>query len=144
MLSRALAKSNTKSLMNVMSRGVYTKETQPYVFINEYTKVLVQGMTGKHVSKLINLKIVYREHSTPNNLLTTEPKSSVESTRERLEPCISTSQFSVMSLRPRKKPELKLPSSTCHHHLLPMPSSKLLRPRWNLWCASPRVSQLWI
>jgi len=34
--------------MNVMRRGVYTKDTQPFVFINEHTKVLVQGMTGKH------------------------------------------------------------------------------------------------
>jgi hypothetical protein len=45
--------------MNVMSRGVYTKETQPYVFINEHTKVLVQGMTGKHVSlDILNLIFV--------------------------------------------------------------------------------------
>ena len=32
------------------TRGVYTDETRPYVFINEHTKVIVQGMTGKHVS----------------------------------------------------------------------------------------------
>jgi succinyl-CoA synthetase alpha subunit len=31
-----------------MKRGIYTAETQPHVFINQYTKVLVQGMTGKH------------------------------------------------------------------------------------------------
>ena len=49
MLSKAFAKSG-RNMLNVMSRGVYTKETQPYVFINEHTKVLVQGMTGKHVS----------------------------------------------------------------------------------------------
>lgn len=30
------------------ARGVYTSETQPYVFINEHTKVICQGMTGKH------------------------------------------------------------------------------------------------
>merc|ERR1719251_680814 len=30
------------------TRGVYTDETRPYVFINEHTKVIVQGMTGKH------------------------------------------------------------------------------------------------
>jgi hypothetical protein len=59
MLSRALARSQNKSIMNVMSRGVYTKETQPYVFINEHTKVLVQGMTGKHVSlDILNLIFV--------------------------------------------------------------------------------------
>ena len=33
------------------TRGVYTDETRPYVFINEHTKVIVQGMTGKHVSR---------------------------------------------------------------------------------------------
>ena len=32
------------------TRGVYTDETKPYVFINEHTKVICQGMTGKHVS----------------------------------------------------------------------------------------------
>ena len=36
-----------------MFRTVYTKETMPHVFINQHTKVLVQGMTGKHVSKQI-------------------------------------------------------------------------------------------
>ena len=34
------------------TRGVYTDETRPYVFINEHTKVIVQGMTGKHVSRI--------------------------------------------------------------------------------------------
>ena len=33
------------------SRGVYTDETRPFVFINEHTKVICQGMTGKHVSE---------------------------------------------------------------------------------------------
>ena len=32
------------------ARGVYTDETRPFVFINEHTKVVCQGMTGKHVS----------------------------------------------------------------------------------------------
>uniref|UniRef100_A0A7S3CUA6 Succinate--CoA ligase [ADP-forming] subunit alpha, mitochondrial n=1 Tax=Strombidium rassoulzadegani TaxID=1082188 RepID=A0A7S3CUA6_9SPIT len=50
MLSRALQSAAKKpaNLFNVSRRTVYTKETQPYVFINEHTKVLVQGMTGKH------------------------------------------------------------------------------------------------
>jgi len=48
MLSRAFNKTQAKSLVNTLQRGVYTKETQPHVFINEHTKVLVQGMTGKH------------------------------------------------------------------------------------------------
>ena len=56
MLSRVLARAQGKSIMNVMSRGVYTKETQPFVFINEHTKVLVQCMTGKHVSITFNIK----------------------------------------------------------------------------------------
>ena len=54
MLSKAL-QATTKmvrpnALTGLASRSVYTKETQPYVFINEHTKVIVQGMTGKHVS----------------------------------------------------------------------------------------------
>jgi len=35
-------------LVNTSYRTAYTKETQPHVFINQHTKVLVQGMTGKH------------------------------------------------------------------------------------------------
>ena len=53
MLSKALRtgfKPQTAGLMKNISRGVYTKETMPHVFINQHTKVLVQGMTGKHVS----------------------------------------------------------------------------------------------
>ena len=42
-------------MTNTLKRGfAYTKETQPYVFINQHTKVLVQGMTGKHVSILMS------------------------------------------------------------------------------------------
>lgn len=54
MLSKAFA-TTTKQLlakptnfMPLAARGVYTDATKPYVFINEHTKVLVQGMTGKH------------------------------------------------------------------------------------------------
>ena len=54
MLSKNFAKSffNRASAMMGASatRGVYTDETRPYVFINEHTKVICQGMTGKHVS----------------------------------------------------------------------------------------------
>ena len=53
MLSRAMRSAKgVTPLVNSLKRTVYTKETQPYVFINEHTKVLVQGMTGKHVSSL--------------------------------------------------------------------------------------------
>jgi hypothetical protein len=31
-------------------RGIYAPGTEPHVFINEHTKVICQGMTGKHVS----------------------------------------------------------------------------------------------
>jgi len=34
--------------MKTAQRGVYTDATRPHVFINEHTKLLVQGMTGKH------------------------------------------------------------------------------------------------
>jgi len=37
-----------KSVINFMSKGVYTSGTEPKVFINKHTKVLCQGMTGKH------------------------------------------------------------------------------------------------
>ena len=55
MLSKNFAKSffNRASAMMGASatRGFsYTDETRPYVFINEHTKVICQGMTGKHVS----------------------------------------------------------------------------------------------
>lgn len=54
MLSKAIAKnllSRTSPVMGAAAaRGVYTDETRPHVFINEHTKVICQGMTGKHVS----------------------------------------------------------------------------------------------
>jgi hypothetical protein len=58
MLSKCLAKNLLKKPQSLMApsmaaRGVYTDETRPYVFINEHTKVICQGMTGKHVSKLL-------------------------------------------------------------------------------------------
>jgi len=50
MLTSAIRRGAPKQLMNLAKRGVYTAETKPHVFINKHTKVLVQGMTGKHVS----------------------------------------------------------------------------------------------
>ena len=50
--SKNLCNPQGNKLVNTMFRTAYTKETQPHVFINQHTKVLVQGMTGKHVSKL--------------------------------------------------------------------------------------------
>ena len=57
MLSRTLTKNlfqRASPLTSVAARGVYTDETRPYVFINEHTKVICQGMTGKHVSSSHN------------------------------------------------------------------------------------------
>ena len=58
MLSKALTTAfrsvrTPNMLMRTAQRGLYTDATKPHVFINEHTKVLVQGMTGKHVSILI-------------------------------------------------------------------------------------------
>ena len=44
---RALA---NRSILNAAQRGIYAPGTEPHVFINEHTKVICQGMTGKHVS----------------------------------------------------------------------------------------------
>ena len=62
MLSKAFATTSKQmlarpqNLMPLATRGVYTADTKPYVFINEHTKVLVQGMTGKHVSNSYQVK----------------------------------------------------------------------------------------
>jgi succinyl-CoA synthetase alpha subunit len=36
--------------MPIAARGVYAPGNEPHVFINEHTRLLVQGMTGKHGS----------------------------------------------------------------------------------------------
>lgn len=48
MLNKIIQSGFGKQIVNVARRGAYTAETKPYVFINQHTKVLVQGMTGKH------------------------------------------------------------------------------------------------
>jgi hypothetical protein len=145
MLSKAFARPQMKNVLNVMQRGVYTKETQPAVFINEHTKVIVQGMTGKHVSIILRQFIFFhRELSTLNNRLNTELTLLVESIKERLVLNILVSQFSVTLLKLRTLLELMPLFSTSHHHSPLMLSLKLLRPRWNLLSASPKVSQLLI
>ena len=54
MLTKAMHRAKSlKPLANVARTFAYTKETEPYVFINQHTKVLVQGMTGKHVSFIL-------------------------------------------------------------------------------------------
>ena len=49
MASKALLRQPS-SLLAMSQRGIYAKGTEPHVFINEHTKVICQGMTGKHVS----------------------------------------------------------------------------------------------
>ena len=55
MLSKTIAKTFLQRSSPIMgaaaARGAYTDQTRPYVFINEHTKVICQGMTGKHVSR---------------------------------------------------------------------------------------------
>lgn len=50
--SRAQLNSHsTRALLGVASRGVYKAGTEPKVFVNKHTKVITQGITGKHVSE---------------------------------------------------------------------------------------------
>lgn len=46
MLAKGMLKA--RGLVGVAQRGVYAPGTEPYVFINKHTKVICQGMTGKH------------------------------------------------------------------------------------------------
>lgn len=49
MISSTLMKRSRPSLYK-MSQRFYGKGEEPHVFINKHTKVICQGMTGKHVS----------------------------------------------------------------------------------------------
>ncbi len=73
MLSRTLTKNlfqRASPLTSVASRGVYTDETRPYVFINEHTKVICQGMTGKHVSLThLSDSHIWKLHLTINHFM---------------------------------------------------------------------------
>ena len=42
------ARTTPSIMASASARGLYTAETKPFVFINEHTKVICQGMTGKH------------------------------------------------------------------------------------------------
>jgi len=46
--ARLLNTTKVNMMGNVARRTAYTDATKPHVFINQHTKVLVQGMTGKH------------------------------------------------------------------------------------------------
>lgn len=48
---KSLALPSTNSgLLNLTKRGVYAAGTEPKVFVNKHTRVICQGITGKHVS----------------------------------------------------------------------------------------------
>lgn len=59
------------SLVAFTSRGVYKPGTEPHVFINKHTKVICQGMTGKHVRLILKTD---RARSIPSRRLTTGPR----------------------------------------------------------------------
>lgn len=49
MISSTVVKRGKSSLLRTAQR-FYSKGEEPYVFVNKHTKVICQGMTGKHVS----------------------------------------------------------------------------------------------
>lgn len=49
--TRAQMLSQNSGLVAFTKRGVYKAGTEPKVFVNKHTKVICQGITGKHVSK---------------------------------------------------------------------------------------------
>lgn len=49
MISRTFLKKTESSLFKATQR-FYGKGEEPHVFVNKHTKVICQGMTGKHVS----------------------------------------------------------------------------------------------
>ena len=73
MLSKTIAKTflqrSSPILGATAARGVYTDETRPYVFINEHTKVICQGMTGKHVSQSLAKVSLSSDMSEPKESL---------------------------------------------------------------------------
>ena len=57
MFSRAIVKRGKSTLTN-MTKRFYKKGQEPHVFLNKYTRVICQGMTGNHVRRykyLINI-----------------------------------------------------------------------------------------
>jgi len=59
MLNKIVQSTMNKPFFHVVKRGVYTAETRPHVFINQHTKLLVQGMTGKHGTFHTEASIAY-------------------------------------------------------------------------------------
>lgn len=48
--SRAQLTAQNSGLLTFTKRGVYKAGTEPKVFVNKNTRVICQGITGKHVS----------------------------------------------------------------------------------------------
>ncbi len=46
------ANNNVSALTTIVKRGAYTAGQEPKVFVNKNTRVLCQGITGKHVSEV--------------------------------------------------------------------------------------------
>lgn len=62
MISSTIVKRGKSSLFKAAQR-FYSKGQEPHVFVNKHTKVICQGMTGKHVS-VVSLESRWR-HSYP-------------------------------------------------------------------------------
>ena len=48
--TNTIRSSNTSAMTTIVKRGAYTAGQEPKVFVNKNTRVLCQGITGKHVS----------------------------------------------------------------------------------------------
>ena len=72
--------------------------TVPNVWVNKYTKVICQGITGNQVRV-----ILVREPSRLSKLWITELRWSEESTPRKQEPLISVCPFSRTVLRPKRE-----------------------------------------
>ena len=85
--TNTIRSSNTSAMTTIVKRGAYTAGQEPKVFVNKNTRVLCQGITGKHVSPSLFTKIeilqilswlylleFYRVLSTPSRLLRTGPR----------------------------------------------------------------------
>ena len=48
--TNTIRSSNTSAMTTIVKRGAYTAGHEPKVFVNKNTRVLCQGITGKHVS----------------------------------------------------------------------------------------------
>lgn len=55
--SKAHVAQANNSLMTFTKRGVYQAGQEPKVFVNKNTRVICQGITGKHVSSFTKQQI---------------------------------------------------------------------------------------